>query len=855
MSLANISIPLPAGNGTGTPVDISSLGPDKTVIIDGTLNALISIDVSQDGVVWNPIPECSSAPLTGPGVFRFTVVAKWARSRVGAFQSGGSVASMGASYVPNMNTFISLPLPVGDGAGTPVNVADAGGLWTVIYGGSASQPGTLSVEISDDGVNFAPVLDTFTASTGIRTAKIQAAYARAVRRGGPAGTALTLGISNAGEGNDSGQTSQPTSFFIYRPFDSAGPRENVYTDWNACYAAMREAVVDGPVQLMLDNSFCPVWDPPIFGGGAYPRPLLTLPAGYWDMRGIWLASNSSDYYNTGGCHVAFEEGCVLDGVEIINGKAMSFYGNSQYTTPMLLGGTGGWGGERTPMMIDDFRLDIVTYTRGKKPLFKGAGNYSAVSQSGITTFSSVGNPQASGLFSCASPIIDVGDKIVVTGNLNFENNVFTSLLGTFTNAPLTSITVAAAPGDTVITVADTSDFPASGTIKLSSGVYSEDWAYTSKTPTTFVGTTPIKLGFPGRPSPSWLIGSYVTLPYATKIGDTTVKVQSTAGFPASGAFRFNGGELVTYTGMTATSFTGCSPVTKNYPIGYLIEPPTAYSTAPIAVGATSIAVHDTGGFPAAGSLYLFCDGVAETVTYTGKTPTSFTGVSPTVNAYGSGASMQTDNFFVGGILATMMVHAPATAGRLGTQVWYQPMLDLSSCFVLPSLFASPTNNWRSREVVRPDPLAAPGQVTTASVAVDATSIPVASTAGYPSSGYLMLDDGTALTAYFSMTPTSFDDCDPVMKALPLGATVRYGVVFGELLQIDATAAVDVALPTAYRSPGERVIIKEIAGGAAGISVWPPAGQTIDGAAGAYAIAGAFGSKTFVSNGFGNWMAI
>jgi hypothetical protein len=52
-----------------------------------------------------------------------------------------------------------------------------------------------------------------------------------------------------------------------------------------------------------------------------------------------------------------------------------------------------------------------------------------------------------------------------------------------------------------------------------------------------------------------------------------------------------------------------------------------------------------------------------------------------------------------------------------------------------------------------------------------------------------------------------------------------------------------------------VIIKEAAGGAAGISIVPYAAQTIDTVAGALALPGAFAVARLVSNGGGGWLLI
>jgi hypothetical protein len=130
---------------------------------------------------------------------------------------------------------------------------------------------------------------------------------------------------------------------------------------------------------------------------------------------------------------------------------------------------------------------------------------------------------------------------------------------------------------------------------------------------------------------------------------TTLTVYSTAGFPVSGTLLLNPGfmdeEQVTYTGKTSTTFTGVSATGNAHDdrtVVYLVDPTTGagfdetltFGDASHAAGATTLTVLDTSSFPASGSLILETGtAVEEIVTYTGKTATSFTGVSATVYAH------------------------------------------------------------------------------------------------------------------------------------------------------------------------------------------------------------------------------
>ena len=94
--------------------------------------------------------------------------------------------------------------------------------------------------------------------------------------------------------------------------------------------------------------------------------------------------------------------------------------------------------------------------------------------------------------------------------------------------------------------ADTTNFTASGSIKIGN----EFFTYTGKTGTTFTGVT--------RAASSTTAAIHeptVGITQALTTSDTTLNVGDTAGFPTAGTLLI-GSEFVTYTGVTATSFTG-----------------------------------------------------------------------------------------------------------------------------------------------------------------------------------------------------------------------------------------------------------------------------------------------------------
>ena len=103
---------------------------------------------------------------------------------------------------------------------------------------------------------------------------------------------------------------------------------------------------------------------------------------------------------------------------------------------------------------------------------------------------------------------------------------------------------------------------------------------------------------------SYCLQPTTTLTTNVLTGDTTINVASTASFPPSGAFRIVGNgnagvvEYVTYTGLTSTSFTGC---TRGSTGGSAATAYTYSATSPIAVELANQTTNAS-AFPSGGSL-------------------------------------------------------------------------------------------------------------------------------------------------------------------------------------------------------------------------------------------------------------
>jgi len=124
-----------------------------------------------------------------------------------------------------------------------------------------------------------------------------------------------------------------------------------------------------------------------------------------------------------------------------------------------------------------------------------------------------------------------------------------------------------------------------------------------------------------------------TLAVAATATATTLTVTTTTGFASSGSLLI-GDEIITYSGRTITTFTGCTRGTSGTTaaVQSIYSGVTQYSTVTITVASTT-------GFAPSGAIGI--DG--EYITYAGKTSTTFTGcvrgVGSTARAYTTGTTV------------------------------------------------------------------------------------------------------------------------------------------------------------------------------------------------------------------------
>src|SRR5262245_54825790 len=146
--MANIfvSIPVPAANGSGAPVDVSTFGLSKTISVTGPYSAsVITIEISNEAVPtrWSPLVSFNNAD----GIV-IDAACHWMRATVQGYRSGVPACDVGGT--DDGALFATTPATPRNGVGAAVAVSTRPLAKTVTVGRAYAR--TVQLEISDDGI-------------------------------------------------------------------------------------------------------------------------------------------------------------------------------------------------------------------------------------------------------------------------------------------------------------------------------------------------------------------------------------------------------------------------------------------------------------------------------------------------------------------------------------------------------------------------------------------------------------------------------------------------------------------------------------------------------------------------------
>jgi hypothetical protein len=156
------------------------MGVDKSIVLGGSFKgATVAVEVSADGgnTFW-PLWLFSAA-----GKKVIPVAANAMRVNVSGYSGAAFSANCDVGASGKTSQFVTLPMPAGSGGGAPVDVSALGSFTTFVATGPFVGT-TISVEISEDGVDYAACGASFSDRGGIRNRVVIANFMRAHVRGG-----------------------------------------------------------------------------------------------------------------------------------------------------------------------------------------------------------------------------------------------------------------------------------------------------------------------------------------------------------------------------------------------------------------------------------------------------------------------------------------------------------------------------------------------------------------------------------------------------------------------------------------------------------------------------------------------
>jgi hypothetical protein len=271
------NLPVAIG-GIGATQDTQNLAAFKTVVVNG-LSGTIVIEASGDGVNFNTAVSFISGQEAGQK--SITVSAR--AMRVDA--TDGSASSVEVIAEGSLARNAVVPTPPADGPGAALDISSFGSLST-IFVTNHPQRGSINIEVSANGVDWATAFKTF-AGSGLFTEKITARFVRAVGRGASADVAI------ASEESLSTALTSPSDGFVLQASPGGTQGGNVYLDVN--FASLIDAMnqVEGWKTIFVDDRFgTPVLPAEVFQlpqftilsalgpkDGGPPRTFLEIPEG------------------------------------------------------------------------------------------------------------------------------------------------------------------------------------------------------------------------------------------------------------------------------------------------------------------------------------------------------------------------------------------------------------------------------------------------------------------------------------------------------------------------------------------------------------------------------------------------
>jgi hypothetical protein len=260
--MANLFIDLDLG---GAASSVSALGKTKTFNATGSFSGALIVEANCGGE-WRQV-----LTFNAPG--NKTLDAAFQELRLDTSGVVGSVSVVSVSADDTGAKFVELPVN-----GAAVDVSALGTYNTVVIGGDPLN-GLLKILVSDDGADFTDWKAYQSATVDSDEVVTQFMKAEYDGTGTPE---VCIGAINETDSN-----ATPVSNYVYRPgaTDEWAAGENVYTDWNALFAALQSTKYQGTRTLEFDGRFSGEVG---FQNGHICR----IPEGTWEMEGVdWTTVN------------------------------------------------------------------------------------------------------------------------------------------------------------------------------------------------------------------------------------------------------------------------------------------------------------------------------------------------------------------------------------------------------------------------------------------------------------------------------------------------------------------------------------------------------------------------------------